>query len=74
MEDNQNKQPNKLVIFRSKEIRRIWYEDEWYYSVVDIIAALTDSPTPRQYWGKVKKREFVKIQLSPIWVQLKLAR
>ncbi len=63
---------NKLVIFRSKEIRRIWHEDEWYYSVVDIIAALTDSPTPRQYWGKVKQREFVKIQLSPIWIQLKL--
>ena len=67
-----NKQSNKLVIFQSKQIRRIWYEDEWYYSVVDIIAALTDSPTPRQYWGKVKQREFVKIQLSPIWVQLKL--
>ena len=65
-------QPNKLVIFQSKKIRRIWHEDEWYYSVVDIIAALTDSPTPRQYWGKVKQREFVKIQLSPIWVQLKL--
>ena len=63
---------NKLVVFQSKEIRRIWHEDEWYYSVVDIIAALTDSPTPRQYWGKVKQREFVKIQLSPIWVQLKL--
>ena len=47
-------------------------EDEWYYSVVDIIAALTDSPTPRQYWGKVKHREFVEIELSPIWVQLKL--
>ena len=44
----------------------------WYYSVVDIIAALTDSPTPRQYWGKVKEREFVQLQLSPIWVQLKL--
>ena len=68
MKDKQN----KLVIFRSKKIRRIWYEDEWYYSVVDIIAALTDSPTPRQYWSKVKQREFVKIQLSPIWVQLKL--
>ncbi len=63
---------NKLVVFQSKKIRRIWHEDEWYYSVVDIIAALTDSPTPRQYWGKVKQREFVKIQLSPIWVQLKL--
>ena len=65
-------QQNKLVVFQSKDIRRIWHEEEWYYSVVDIIAALTDSPTPRQYWGKVKQREFVEIELSPIWVQLKL--
>jgi hypothetical protein len=72
MENKPNNQPNKLVIFQSKKIRRIWNEDEWYYSVVDIIAALTDSPTPRQYWGKVKHREFVEIELSPIWVQLKL--
>ena len=41
-------------------------------SVVDIIEVLTDSPTPRQYWGKVKDREFVKPGLSQIWVQLKL--
>ena len=34
---------------------------------------LTDSPTPRQYWGKIKAREFEQIELSPIWVQLKLA-
>ncbi|MBU8901270.1 MAG: Bro-N domain-containing protein, partial [Victivallales bacterium] len=49
-----------------------WHDAEWYYSVVDIVEALTNSPTPRQYWGKVKNREFVKLQLSPIWVQLKL--
>jgi prophage antirepressor-like protein len=65
-------QQNKLVIFQTKEIRRIWHKEEWYYSVVDIIEILTDSPTPRQYWGKVKDREFVKLQLSPIWVRLKL--
>ena len=63
---------NKLIVFESKKIRRIWYDDEWYYSVVDIVEALTDSPTPRQYWGKIKEREFVKLQLSPIWVRLKL--
>jgi len=68
----QSRQQNKLVIFQSKEIRRIWHKDEWYYSVVDIIEALTNSPAPRQYWGKVKQREFTKIQLSPIWVRLKL--
>ena len=37
-----------------------------------MVEALSDSPTPRQYWEKVKKREFTAFQLSPIWVQLKL--
>ena len=39
---------------------------------MDIVEALTESPAPRQYWGKVKQREFIDLQLSPIWVQLKL--
>jgi len=67
-----DKQQNKLVVFQNKNIRRIWHKEEWYYSVVDIIEVLTDSPKPRQYWGKVKDREFTKLQLYPIWVQLKL--
>ena len=63
---------NKLIVFQDKNIRRIWHEDEWFYSVVNIVEVLTNSPTPRQYWGKVKDREFTKLQLSPIWVRLKL--
>ncbi|HIJ14531.1 TPA: hypothetical protein HA371_07360, partial [Candidatus Woesearchaeota archaeon] len=59
---------NALVVFQDKKIRRIWHENEWYFSVVDIIEVLTDSPTPRQYWGKVKDREFSQLELSPIWV------
>ena len=62
-----------LVAFQDKKIRRIWYNQEWFYSVIDIVEVLTDSPTPRQYWGKVKDREFIALELSPIWVQLKLA-
>src|SRR3989338_4922393 len=61
-----------LIVFQDKKIRRIWHNEEWYFSVVDIVAVLTDSPTPRQYWGKVKDREFIALELSPIWVQLKL--
>jgi DNA-damage-inducible protein D len=61
-----------LVVFQNKEIRRIWFNDEWYFSVVDVVGVLTDSPTPRQYWGKIKDREFNELELSPIWVQLKL--
>ena len=63
---------NSLIVFQDKKIRRLWHENEWFYSVVDIVEVLTDSHTPRQYWGKVKQREFVDLQLSPIWVQLKL--
>ena len=64
---------NSLIVFQDKKIRRIWYNQEWFYSVIDIVEVLTDSPTPRQYWGKVKDREFIALELSPIWVQLKLA-
>jgi len=63
---------DKIIVFRDKKIRRVWHGDEWWFSVVDVIGVLTDSPTPRQYWGKVKTREFNELQLSPIWIQLKL--
>jgi len=62
----------KLIVFENKKIRRIWKNNEWFYSIVDIVTVLTNSPTPRQYWGKTKEREFKQLQLSPIWVQLKL--
>ncbi|MDO8505170.1 MAG: hypothetical protein Q7S48_01135 [bacterium] len=71
MDDTQNP-TNHIAIFKGKSIRKTIYQKEWWFSVVDVIEALTDSPTPRQYWGKVKQREFTDQQLSPIWVQLKL--
>ncbi|MFH0956996.1 MAG: Bro-N domain-containing protein [Candidatus Aenigmatarchaeota archaeon] len=63
---------NAIAVFQGKSIRRKWHNYKWYFSVVDVVAVLTDSPTPRQYWGKVKDREFSKLELSPIWIQLKL--
>lgn len=63
---------NALVVFQDKKIRRVWHKNEWFFSVIDVVAVLTDSPTPRQYWGKIKTREFVDLELSPIWIQLKL--
>lgn len=64
----------QIKLFEDNKIRSVWNEEEqqWYFSVVDVVAVLTESPTPRQYWGKIKDREFIKLQLSPIWVQLKM--
>ena len=48
----------KKLIFKGKEIRHAWIseEEEWLFSIVDIIAVLTDSPRPRKYWSDLKKR------------------
>jgi len=62
----------QIALFRGKKIRKIIYQKEWWFSVVDICAVLSDSPTPRQYWEKVKKRELIDFQSSPNWGQLKM--
>ena len=46
-----------LVVFQGRSIRRILFEDEWYFVVVDIITALTDSPNPSDYIKKVRSRD-----------------
>lgn len=48
---------NKIIVFESKEIRRVWYQEEWWFAVVDIIEVLTESIKPRDYWYRLKKRE-----------------
>jgi DNA-damage-inducible protein D len=65
---------NKIVVFESKKIRRIWHEEEWYFSVVDVVEALTDSLNSRDYWFKMKLRVQSEdgVQLSTFCRQLKL--
>ncbi len=68
------KQDNKLSLFEGKPIRKIWQDEQWFFSIIDIIEILTESPTPRKYWDKVKrklKEEGIN-ETSPIWRQFKL--
>jgi DNA-damage-inducible protein D len=60
---------SNLIPFGGKEIRKIIHNDEWYFSVIDVIEILTDSAIPRNYWSDLKRRE---PQLHEICVQLKL--
>ncbi|MBN1386695.1 Bro-N domain-containing protein [Candidatus Woesearchaeota archaeon] len=64
---------NALVVFQDRRIRRIWHQDQWFFSVIDVVQALTDSSNPRNYWSMLKKRESeYEIDLSTFCVQLKL--
>jgi hypothetical protein len=48
---------SNLTPLEGIEIRKIWHNEEWHFSVVDVIAILTDSANPQSYWGKLKERE-----------------
>lgn len=51
-------QQNTIKIFEERKVRTLWDSDkeEWYFSIVDVIAVLTDSPNPRKYWSVLKNR------------------
>ena len=46
----------QIAIFRQKEIRRNLFKNEWWFSVIDVIEALTGTDRPRKYWGDLKKK------------------
>jgi len=56
MENSQLNKHSKIILFQDRGIRRIWRDEEWYFSVIDIVGVLTDSPNPRDYWYKMKIR------------------
>ena len=51
-------QQNKIQLFEQKKVRTIWDDEQekWYFSIVDVIAVLTDSTNPQTYWRVMKKR------------------
>ena len=75
MDNELEQQSSKIAIFKGKQIRKIIHQGEWYFSIIDIVAVLTESPNPRRYWSNLKiqlseNKAFV--QLYSKTVQLKL--
>ena len=67
-------QITKIVLFKAKKIRKTLQNNEWWFSIVDVIEALTDSSQPSKYWTAMKARVSIEdgFQLSTICRQLKL--
>jgi prophage antirepressor-like protein len=67
---------NSIKLFQSKKVRTHWdaKEEQWYFSVIDVVSVLTDSSNPRDYWFKMKIRVKLedKFELSTICRQFKL--
>lgn len=71
MKDAKN-QNSHIALFKGKTIRKTIFQKEWWFSVLDIIKVLTDSPQPKTYWAKMKDRDKVMSQPFPFWEQLKM--
>ncbi len=73
MQNIENPQ-NHLAIFKGKTIRRVIFQNEWWFSVVDVVEALTNSSDPNDYWYRMKERVKSEdgIELSTICRWLKL--
>lgn len=67
---------NEINVFENSKIRSVWdsEQEEWLFSIIDIVGALTESSNPRDYWYRVKQRmsDEEKSELSTICRQLKL--
>jgi len=62
----------KIALFKGKKIRKILHKKEWWFSILDIVAVLAKTPTPKTYWAKIKDRDKEISQPFPFWEQLKL--
>jgi prophage antirepressor-like protein len=47
---------NKIILFQEKQVRRAWHNDEWYFSIIDIIEILTENTHPSRYWQDLKRK------------------
>lgn len=56
MKKKQIKNDIHPMIFEEKEIRRTWHNEEWYFSVIDVVAILSGSDRPRKYWDDLKRK------------------
>jgi len=69
---NNDTETTKIAVFKGKEIRKMLHNGEWWFSILDVVAVLAETPTPKTYWAKIKKRDKEMSQSFPFWEQLKL--
>lgn len=64
---------DKIIVFKDKNIRRVWRNGEWFFSVVDVVGILSESSIPRRYWADLKSKMLIEgFQLYEKIVQLKM--
>ncbi|NDE68430.1 hypothetical protein EB052_02380, partial [bacterium] len=64
MKESRSQKSMVPVIFETKEVRRVWHDEQWFFSVSDVVGVLSDSTDVRQYIKKMRSRDS---ELSVNW-------
>lgn len=64
---------NQIIPFENKGIRKAWHNEQWYFSIVDIIEVLTETNNPNRYWTDLKRKIQKESQSYDFIVSLKLS-
>lgn len=73
---NRMEKQDSIILFKEQKIRRTWHNNEWWFSVVDVVGALTKSSMARRYWSDLKRQLAEKEGFGQLYekiVQLKLS-
>ncbi len=49
-------QDNKIILFQEKQVRRVWHNEQWFFSIIDVVGILSESTDPQRYWSVLKSR------------------
>ena len=56
MKKSQTKNDIHPTIFEEKEVRRTWHDEQWFFSIIDVVSILSQSNRPRKYWDDLKRK------------------
>ena len=57
MSEPESNPEKRIALFQRKEVRRVIHNNEWWFVVIDVVAALTDSTNPTDYFNKIRQRD-----------------
>ena len=49
-------QDSKIILFQEKQVRRVWHNEQWFFSIIDVVGILSESTDPQRYWSVLKSR------------------
>ncbi len=49
-------QDSKIILFQEKQVRRLWHNEQWFFSIIDVVGILSESKDPQRYWSVLKSR------------------